>query len=72
MGALLGIGVVVLFVGVGIAFMGPDCPWAAGIGYVAATQCEEAEATNSFAGWVQAIGGVMSGIGAVGMLFRRK
>jgi nitrate reductase gamma subunit len=72
MGALLGIGVVVLVIGVGIAFLGPDCPWAAGVGYMAATVCEEAEAKNNVATWCQAIGGLMSGTAALGMLFRRR
>jgi hypothetical protein len=72
MGKLLGIGLVVLVIGVGIAFLGPDCPWAAGVGYMAATVCEEAEAKNDIATWFQSIGALTSGIAALGMLFRRR
>jgi hypothetical protein len=72
MGKLLVIGLLVLVLGVGIAFFGPDCPWAAGVGYVAATVCEEAEAKNDLATLCQAAGALMSGIAALGMLFRRR
>jgi hypothetical protein len=72
MGKLLGIGLVVLVIGVGIAFLGPDCPWAAGVGCVAATVREEAEAKNDIATWFQSIGALTSGIAALGMLFRRR
>jgi hypothetical protein len=72
MGALLGIGLVVLAIGIGIAIMGPDCPWASGIGNVAASQCGQAEESDNIAGWLEGIGAVMSGIGALGVMFRRK
>lgn len=72
MGKLFGIGLLVLVIGVGIAFLGPDCPWAAGVGYMAATVCEEAEASNDMATLFQSTGVLLSGIAAVGMLFRRR
>jgi F0F1-type ATP synthase membrane subunit c/vacuolar-type H+-ATPase subunit K len=71
MGALLGIGLVVLVVGFGIGFMGPDRPWALGVGNVAASACEQAEESNNLAGWFQGIGAVISGLAAVGMLFKK-
>lgn len=72
MGKLLGIGLVLLGLSVVIAFLGPDCPWAAGVGYMAATVCEEAETKTTVATWFQSIGVLASGLAALGMLFRRR
>ena len=84
MGKVLGLGLVVLAIGVGILLFGPDgivskCPLFSGSG-VLASACSDAiaekqaeeEHTRSTAELIAAVGTLLTGVGAVGSMVRRR